>query len=251
MSRFDERLVLVEGYDDRAFWKGLLIERAACTEARKEAKTAEHRHDGMFTYLTPSGALLHVIPVKEQKQQSEVSEAIREKLRNRAIKRFSRLVVSPDLDGRTLDDGWRSIRSAVLGVCPDATETTNGDFSIDEGERSVSAVFLHADSSNGNASVGVPVQRALEQLVCAALCEAYPARGEAVARWLASRGDPKGKDHKAHAWSFYAGWWTDHGTGDFFSCLWRDPPVAAALEAMLRKQGAWRIIEALLAPPVP
>jgi hypothetical protein len=92
----------------------------------------------------------------------------------------------------------------------------------------------------------VPAERALEQLACAALCRVYPERGEAVARWLASRPLPHGKAHKAHAWSFYAGWSTDHGTGDFYASLWRDERVAAELTGLLRAQGAYRIIEALL-----
>ncbi len=68
-----------------------------------------------------------------------------------------------------------------------------------------------------------------------------------AASWLAGRPDARGKEHKAHAWSFYAGWSTDHGEGDFYSSLWRDDrAVASALEDLLRAQGAWRIVEALL-----
>lgn len=92
----------------------------------------------------------------------------------------------------------------------------------------------------------MPEQRALEQLACAAICSVHPGWGEAVAAWLSARPAPQGKDHKAHAWSFYAGWFTEHGTGDFYGGLWRDDHIAAELERLLRAQGAWRVIESLL-----
>lgn len=144
MNRVKESIVLVEGYDDRAFWKGLLL-RCGCKEAKKNPP-ADHRQQAGFTYQTPSNTLVHVIPYRE---------------------------------GTSRENG-----SELQGIAK-----------------------------------------------------------------LAGRPDPHGKDHKAHAWSFYAGWSTDHGTGDFYASLWRDEPVAAALEDLLRAQGAWRVVEALLALP--
>ena len=110
---------------------------------------------------------------------------------------------------------------------------------------------MHAEAArdaDGKLPRGVPVQHAIEQLACAALSKVHPDRGEAVATWLTGRPNPLGKEHKAHAWSFYAGWTTDHGTGDFYGSLWRDDRVAAELERILRAQGAWRVMEPLLQP---
>lgn len=135
--------------------------------------------------------------------------------------------------------------------CPGVIETSAGDFSIDQGVLLVSTLFVHADAARDESRgfrSGVPEQPALEQLVCAALCEVYPERGEAVARWLSGRPAPSGKGHKAHAWSYYAGWLTEHGTGDFYASLWRDDRVASVLERLLRAQQAWRVIESLLEP---
>jgi hypothetical protein len=263
MSR-DESIVLVEGYDDRSFWQGLLLRRG-CEEARN-APLAQHRQQAGFTYRTPSDTLVHVIPCKGAphsgiRKGDELQTFAKIKLAERANKPLRRLVLSPDADQHaTLDRARSSVRSIVISACPDAQETAEGDFLVDQGGLMVSAMFLHADAAGddpagaaggegGPRPEGVPAQRALEQLVCRALCKVHPARGQSVARWLAGRPDPDGKDHKAHAWSFYAGWSTAHGPGDFYASIWRDEPVAAALEDLLRAQGAWRIVDALLGLP--
>lgn len=62
MSGAAESLVLVEGFDDRDFWKGLLL-HLGCKEARTAPPT-DHRRSPGFTYLASSGALVHVIPFK-------------------------------------------------------------------------------------------------------------------------------------------------------------------------------------------
>ncbi len=144
----------------------------------------------------------------------------------------------------------RALISIVTSACPDATETEGGDFLVDGGALIASTVFVHGVGAKDGEGLprGVPGQPALEQLACAALCKAHPQRGQAVAEWLASRPDARGKDHKAHAWSFYAGWFTSHGTGDFYNCLWSDREVADELERLLVSQGAGRVVDALLQP---
>jgi hypothetical protein len=255
MTTHAESMVLVEGYDDRDFWKGLLL-RQGCTEARREPP-ARHRQSSAFTYLAPAGTLIHVLPYKAPQpgfpEGAELEDLARLKLRDRVDKPLRRLVLSPDADSHTtLDAARQSVRSIVTSACPDATETEEGDFVVKgKNEIIVSTMFVHAGAARddeGRLPRGVPEQAAIEQLACAALCRAYPKRGEAVAQWLANRPDVRGKDHKAHAWSFYAGWSTHHGTGYFYNSLWDDPKVADELAALLRAQGAWRVIEALLQP---
>lgn len=250
-----ESVVLVEGYDDRDFWRGLLL-RCACTPL-KLAPREHHGESPAFTFETPSKSLVRVYPYNQAvssaiPEGSELSAIAKLKLKERSHKPLRRLVLSPDADTHpTLEAAQASVRDLVTVACPDATATEEGDFLIDDGKLVVSTLFVHAEAARdaeGHLPGGVPAQRALEQLVCAALCSVYPERGEAVARWLAARPAPLGKDHKAHAWSFYAGWSTDHGTGDFYGSLWRDKAVGPALEALLRKQGAWRVIESLLKP---
>jgi hypothetical protein len=246
-----ESIVLVEGFDDRDFWKGLLL-RLGCAEARNDPP-AEHRQRAGFTYRTPPGGLLHVIPYKAAPGApigDELRALSRLKLKERAHKPLRRLVLSPDADRHpTMAAAQAGVRSIVTAACPEATETSDGDFAIDRGALLVSARFVHADAARnaeGKLPAGVPDQRALEQLACAAIAAAHPSRAAAVASWLAARPDPGGRVHKAHAWSYYAGWCTEHGTGDFYGSLWRDPAVGAELERLLRAQGAWRVIDALL-----
>ncbi len=246
-----ESVVLVEGFDDRDFWKGLLL-RQQCREARTEPP-ALHRQRVGFTYVTPSGALVHVVPYKAPQPGhaagAELADVAELKLKERKNKPLRRLVLAPDADAHdTLDAAHASVRAFITSRCPDATVTPNGDFLIDGGALVVSTLLVHAGyvRAGDGLPVGVPEQPALEQLACAALCRVYPDRGAAVAGWLATRPARLGKEHKAHAWSFYAGWTTDHGTGDFYGSLWRDDRVAVVLEELLRTQGAWRVIEALL-----
>ena len=251
-----ESVVLVEGYDDRDFWRGLLL-RLGCTP-QKDAPRSHHGQSPAFTFGTPSGALIRVLPYRQQAaiptvaEGAELSAITRLKLKERSHKPMRRLILAPDADTHpTLETARKSVRELVNAACPGAVEDEHGDFAIDGGSLLVSTVFVDAEAARngeGGLPVGTPAQPALEQLVCAALCQVHPERGEAVARWLSGRPSPLGKDHKAHAWSFYAGWSTAHGTGDFYGSLWRDDDVATALERLLRAQGAWRVMSSLLGP---
>jgi hypothetical protein len=255
MTAGPEAVVLVEGYDDRDFWRGLLL-RLGC-QARVRAPTEHHGASPAFTFETPSKGLVRVLPYNQAANAgipkgTELSEIVKLKLKERGHKPMRRLVISPDADTHpTLEAARQSVRRLVKGASGDAEETDEGDFLIDKGGLVVSTLFVHADAvrdGEGRLPPGVPAQPALEQLACAALSRVYRERAEAVGTWLFARPSPVGKDHKAHAWSFYAGWSTGHGTGDFYGSLWRDEAVGPALEDLLRKQGAWRVIEALLQP---
>jgi hypothetical protein len=251
MTRAPESLVLVEGYDDRDFWRGLLL-RCGCVPERQPDPPPQHKANGVYYFTTSTKALICVVPYQPpsaKTSSSDLHALIKLKLRERVNKPIRRLVVSPDADTHaTLEGAAASVRDVVLGACAGATVTPEGDIRVDGGQLIVSPLLIHGDAARNDGDrlpAGTPVQPALEQLACAALCRVYPDRGEAVARWLADRPAPIGKDHKAHAWSFYAGWSTDHGTGDFYGSLWRDDAVAAELEGLLRAQRAWRVIEAL------
>jgi hypothetical protein len=91
----------------------------------------------------------------------------------------------------------------------------------------------------------VPLKQTLERLTCASVCAAYPARPGAVETWLAQRPEAPAADHKAYAWSFMAGWYSERGCEAFYSSLWDDPLIAKELEQRLKASGAWRIAEEL------
>jgi hypothetical protein len=95
---------------------------------------------------------------------------------------------------------------------------------------------------------GVPTEQTLERLVCSALCEVYPERAEAVASWLVARPEPPTKAlAKAHAWSYMAGWYAEHGSSDFYEEVWRDTRLAQVLRRYLENSGAWRVAAMLAA----
>jgi hypothetical protein len=154
----------------------------------------------------------------------------------RSSKPLAHLVVNVDVDDSTEADVLQSIASVVeQAVGEKVVPTALGDFEIDGGALIVSPLLWHLPVP---VAEGVPLQQSLERLVCMAICKAYPERGKDVHRWLSTRTDARGKEHKAHAWSFMAGWHTDHGMGDFYSSLWRDPRIRSQLEAILRQSGA-------------
>ena len=66
--------------------------------------------------------------------------------------------------------------------------------------------------------------------------------------WLAARPSPPSdeKQHKAHAASHMAGWFSDRGYEGFFDAVWEDRGVAEALKRRLDASGAARIIDALV-----
>jgi hypothetical protein len=245
MSDVRESIVLCEGFDDRAFWQGLLLS-LGCKDARRDSSI--HKFNAVFTYRTPSGRLVHVVPChqqqsavgSEERAQDPVRFLARLLLKGRATKPLSRLILNLDVDTSNPSDIVASIRS-IVG--PEARETPSSDFELDDGQLVVSPLLWYLPRP---VATGIPAQQALERLVCAALCDAFPERGLAVGSWLSSRPDPRGKEHKAHAWSFMAGWHTDHGMGDFYASLWRDPDIQPKLRAILERTSAWPTIVALV-----
>jgi hypothetical protein len=87
----------------------------------------------------------------------------------------------------------------------------------------------------------LPPVQTLERLVCAALIDVYPERGQEVLRWLDSRTNPPPPSPKEFSWSHVAGWYAELGGEAFFTQLWKDPRIVRALESRLIEAGAWRV----------
>jgi hypothetical protein len=236
MSGESDVIILCEGYDDRSFWKGLLL-RAGCVEERRPREPRYQAKPGIYIFRSPDERVVYVVPA-----QSVVLDLARDELRSRVEKPFARLVLNLDIDDRTIHAARQSVTTIVREADAAATESGN-EFLLDGGSVRVSFVPWVVGVAAG--LDGVPAQQALERLACAAISRVYPARARALADWLRARPDPAGKEHKAHAWSFYAGWYTHHGTGFFYEALWKDAAVARELEALLRDAGAWGTIEAV------
>ena len=91
----------------------------------------------------------------------------------------------------------------------------------------------------------MPAKQTLERLVTASIQTAAPDRGAAVERWL--NDEPRGlRLPKSFGYSYFAKWYSDHGEGHFYECLWQDPDVVRELEKRLRSSGAWQTVEELV-----
>jgi len=239
------RVVLCEGYHDRAFWQGAL-EALRCTDpglapggVRKQVQDSYGRPvtGGHYVFDTPSGACVRIVPCRGK---TEIVPALKRELTGRGTRPFEYVVVNWDDDG----DARKGIVPPVL---PGAVVTevrradpsaavTNGTIAIDGGTAHVGiAIWFAADAH----SQLLPWQQTLERVVAAALTTAYPARGSAVSAWLTGApGGPK-NGHKEHAWSHMAGWYSDDGCEAFYRLLWHDDAVKAELIRRLSVTPAW------------
>jgi hypothetical protein len=239
MIRPLEAFVLCEGYDDRSFWQGWLEDRLGFTPRKLASERGRHGAlRDCYTYQTKAGGLIHVIACRGG---LEVWAIAREKLRDRTAKPISRLVINVDVDDGTIGDLRASIQSLLDSLAPHAS---GEDWTLEDGTL-VSLVPWHVPVSGSYDLPGVPAKQTLERIVCTAICRAKPEWGEDVKAWLASRRDPRGAEHKAHGWSYVAGWFADHGPGDYYAAVWRDPAIAAELEGLMEVLGARRIVDAL------
>ncbi len=246
-----ESVILCEGYHDRAFWSGWLL-ALNCSDLRP--LTGEKTKDpwgkvvakGAYAFRSASGRFIRVSPV--QGVGNILGDAIG-LLKLRTTHALDHLVITVDSDAVEGDTEQRSAGHTIKDVLATVTREgmigsldANGDLIMDGDGTRVSLVRWEAADASGP---GLPSKQTLERLVCAAICAAYPERGENVHAWLASRHKPPKETVKEYAWSYYAGWLATHGTDHFYRCLWDDPRVRPELRARLTGSGAWRIADAI------
>ncbi len=244
-----ETIILVEGYHDRAFWKGLLL-HAGCVDLASAAGTAAVRitdtvgkpvKGGQFAFRSRSGTFIRVQP---RHGDANVLREARIRLQGRPTRPFARLVRCLDADVDAAHAGLvtalpAELVNTVRQLEPATPADVAGVLRLSDGTSVASVVWQAADLPSDL----LPDQQCLERLVAASLAEAYPDRAVAVRDWLRSRPLPPGIDPKSHAWSHMAGWYAGLGCEAFLSELWTDTAVAAALRTRLRATGAWTVIE--------
>ncbi len=228
--------VLCEGYHDRAFWKGLLLQQGY-EECRKI--DGKKIMGGVYGYRFKEDYSLKVIPCGGK---SEIRKKAITRLRQLDTDPLDRLLINLDPDSEAFLDG--PCRDMIRGVLND------GSYKYDED----GAHFLVQNRGNittvspvvwGTKSIGgnhLPGQQTLERLVCSAILAIYPERGQPVGQFLDSKphGDKIGP--KQFAWSFMAKWAGDKGCEEFFNSVWQDPKLSQALEDLLKETGAWHSI---------
>jgi len=247
-----ERIVLCEGYHDRAFWQGAL-EHLGCRDPGADPVLRRTVLDpggravtrGDFAFDTTGGAFVRVRPCRGDR--ALVLAELRRLLRELATRPVERFIVSIDDDGdaragarhRGLPD---AVRAAVAAVDAGATANQQGDLLAGGGATVVSATAWWTPDAHGAA---LPWKQTLERLASAAVDAAYPGRGAAVGAWLA--GAPHTDLPKAFAWSHMAGWYPEDGCEGFYRFIWRDAGIAAQLQTRLAACGAWRLMQAMSA----
>jgi hypothetical protein len=251
-----ESIVLCEGFHDRAFWAGWLTHLGCSDEGYRPGTSGYPQRDpwgdpvrggGQFAYRSRSGAFIRVRPCGGRTKILTDAEV---RLRDRALRPVSRLVVTVDPDtsvsaagpatGLRAQDVERFIQA---NIDPAAVRGAAGEVAIDGG---AAVICLVRWEVNEPPNPAVPDTQTLERLTCCALAAAFPARGQNVGSWLASRSSPPlTPDPKEHAWSYMAGWYAEHGCDFFYRHLWSDLLVARELETRLRATGAWQVAEAL------
>jgi len=248
-----ESAVLCEGYHDRAFWAGWLVSLGCTDEGFRPGTTGFPRPDpwgdevrgGEFGYHSNSYAFIRIVSCGGK---SQVLPRAGRRLNNRARKPLIRLIISVDPDVNVAGPGAatglrrQDVLQFVQHYDPAASISGTGEIEIDGGATKISLARWEAADP---APPALPDQQTLERLACSSIVAAYPARGDAVRDWLAARPLPPPADPKAHAWSYMAGWYAQHGCEFFYSHLWNDPLVARELESRLRPSGAWQVAEAL------
>jgi hypothetical protein len=244
-----EVLVLVEGYDDRAFWAGYLQRVRGCVasvdigNAQKIALGSEVRRllqqvKGTYTYLTPShNRVVRVVPYQERRDLPNplwtlFDEAITGRA-TRPERTLAGVVVCRDDDGQPgeaprhrrehlVDRLTRLGEVPLREHDPHAVCARLGEVTV------VLPVTWRCDDPQRAA---LPDKQTLERVVCAALNDVVPDRVRSARTWLAGRPDPlaAAADHKASAGALWAGWHAGDGWPFFHEQLRATPDVRDAL----------------------
>jgi hypothetical protein len=250
-----ESIVMCEGFHDRASWAGWLTHLGCSDEGYRPGTSGYPQRDpwgalirggGQFAYRSRTGAFIRLRPCGGQ---TKILPEVELRLRDRASRPVTRLVITVDPDTSSSVAGPATglrgqdvERFVQTNIEPGATRNAAGEVEVDGGKTKVCLVRWEVNEPPDPA---VPDTQTLERLACCALAAAFPARGQNVSSWLASRSSPPLPDPKEHAWSYMAGWYAEHGCEFFYKHLWSDPSIARELETRLRASGAWQIAEAL------
>jgi hypothetical protein len=249
MSMPRRAVVLCEGYYDRSFWKGWLVHGLGCRslDPRGPLKDPWGKNvgQGHFGFYSSSETLfIRVVPCNGD---NKLLPTARRYLESLGTEPLAHLVLNVDVDTSTAGAARavEMVRTLVSEVSSTAQRDEAGDFILGASATRVSPVAWYLDRPE---RAGVPNTQTLERLVCTALYEAYPERAAAVASWLSARPDPSTEAQaKAHAWSYMAGWYAEHGCSDFYEGVWRDPRLAQVLRRYLEDSRAWRVAAMLAA----
>ncbi len=242
-----QRVVICEGYHDRAFWKGWL-KRRGCTP-RDTDPWGQRVKGGQHGWHTPSGAFVRVLPARGDLRQ--VLRFVRLYLRNAPTEPVPLMIISTDADARPLAerrvDVLRNIKALVQPLALGEISADSGDLILGE-TRMVPLIW---PCTLVEPAPGIPDCATLEQLVCGVLTRREETRGRQIRDFLKTAGEGAGWQRpadvgKSHAWAWMAHRQPVDECERFFEAPWEDDDLAADLEDAMGDDAA-RVIELLLA----
>lgn len=243
--------VLCEGYEDRAFWRGLL-HHLGCSDAPRTGGAVLDPRDctpisgGRYAFVTRSGAWIVVQPVGGR---DKMLSAVKVHVDRLSVRPLSQLVVNIDcdldaseLDSRSVDDYWAYVAQAI------GCTTAVGARRWRKDDALISGVVWECHAPDQSA---VPSKQTLERLICTAIHALEPECARNVCSWLTQGpescvGQSSRRDHKRELWSLYGKWLVDCGSEHLFTRVWELPNVPQEMTKLLQATGAWSVIEGLI-----
>lgn len=204
------RVLLCEGYEDRAFLDGWL-RREGWVSSKGDPSPDELGKPPPGTYRYRRGdVLLRVTPVDGRDNLLPGARLLLKQQPTRPG--FDRLVLCLDPDTTPGDPGADLVRALT-------TEFPGADVG-------------RISWSSAGCAPGFPADhQSLERVVTSVLATLFPDRADAVRTWLAQ--GPPVAVHKQHARSWHARWHADQGCEAFYTLLWNDSAAAAHVRAAL------------------
>jgi len=212
MSTTPDIDVLVEGFDDRDFMKGLLPAfgwKDLGTAGGGRYRAARNREPDIGVFFFSKGEAKETRFARLHQVQGKPNLSKREQVL--LVARSERLVVLADSD-------------TTGAIKPPQQHQTAATL--------VHRIFLGTPRPS---SPSLPEQQTLERIIVAALDSIDPTRAAQVAAWLAARENVSTRDDlsKAFAWTHLAGWHNHLGLAQFMTTMGADPNVHAELKRSL------------------
>ncbi len=222
-----ERVVLVEGYDDRAFLAGYLTGIAGAVSVHEDpvgvVRTSDRSSRGQFWYRTTDDAFVRVIPVggKDDKLRRALEIQVG---RGKA----GAFWVIRDADGPEAGPARASLESlrSRFDIAPDQFHPI---------------VWFTEEPWAPVAS-----SQTLESVIASALHDVDPARAESILAWLRQSPEPVDPGGKPVVWSHFGKWRWEDGPARYLQALWDDQAVASRLQRHLGTTEALAGLRALV-----